>query len=92
MISLNEKAIGARRILSGLAEAKKTSRYEAFELVLGQLRPLPIGASFDPLDGVLYWQPGPGFLGEYKFVIIDKEKMMRKTIKIMIVTDRGSNK
>jgi hypothetical protein len=78
--------------VSGLPNSFGTSRYEAYEHVLGQLRPLPIGASFDPRDGVLYWQPGPGFLGEYKFVIIDKEKMMRKTIKITIVADRGSNK
>jgi hypothetical protein len=87
-----EKEARSRRILSGLAGAQGTSRYEAYELVLGQLRPLPIGASFDSSVGAFYWQPGPGYLGEYKFVFIDKEKAMRQVISIRIIPERGSDK
>jgi hypothetical protein len=32
-------------------------------LVLGEAQTLPIGSSLK--DGVFYWQPGPGFLGEH---------------------------
>jgi hypothetical protein len=39
-------------------------------------------------DGVLFRQPGPGFLGEYHFVIVDKEKMIKKAVKITIVPAR----
>jgi hypothetical protein len=33
-------------------------------MVDGERRPLPIGSTLT--DGVFYWQPGPGFLGEYE--------------------------
>jgi len=36
------------------------------QLVNGEHRPLPIGSSLK--RGVFYWQPGPGFLGEYHLV------------------------
>ena len=32
------------------------------------LWPLPLGSTFDRLDGKFYWQPGPGFIGTYEFV------------------------
>ncbi|HEX4593364.1 MAG TPA: hypothetical protein VH157_03770, partial [Bryobacteraceae bacterium] len=35
-----------------------------FLLVNGEQRPLPIGSTLR--DGMFYWQPGPGFLGEYQ--------------------------
>ena len=80
VVSLHEKATRE-------SEAAR-SRYEAYELVLGQLRPLPIGASFDSRNGVLYWQPGPGFLGEYEIVFLRNEAgggSSRRTVKITIV-------
>jgi len=39
---------------------------EGYMLVNGERQPLPIGSSMK--DGIFYWQPGPGFLGEYQFV------------------------
>jgi hypothetical protein len=35
-----------------------------FVLLNGERRPLPIGSTL--LDGVFYWQPGPGFLGPFQ--------------------------
>jgi parallel beta-helix repeat protein len=32
------------------------------------LKPLPIGASLDKEKGIFYWLPGPGFLGEFRFL------------------------
>jgi hypothetical protein len=40
-------------------------------LANGDHRPLPIGSSLK--RGVFYWQPGPGFLGEYNLVFESKE-------------------
>jgi len=37
-----------------------------YQVVNGEHRPLPIGSSLR--SGVFYWQPGPGFLGEYHLV------------------------
>ncbi len=37
-----------------------------YQLVNGEHRPLPIGSSLK--DGVFYWQPGPGFLGNFNLV------------------------
>jgi hypothetical protein len=37
---------------------------DGFLIVGGERRPLPIGSTLK--DGVFYWQPGPGFLGEYQ--------------------------
>jgi len=36
------------------------------------LTPLPIGSTFDPKLGIFYWCPGPGFIGLYKFVFLEK--------------------
>jgi hypothetical protein len=79
-----EQMVRAERILSVAKNLPQTSRYQAFTLVGEELRPLPIGASFDARDGILFWQPGPGFLGEHQFVIVDYVSMIRKTIKITI--------
>jgi len=42
-----------------------------YQLVNGERRPLPIGSSLK--RGVFYWQPGPGFLGEYHLVFEQKD-------------------
>jgi hypothetical protein len=46
------------------------ARGVAYLRALGELRPLPAGASFDAARGVFAWQPGPGFIGRYHFVIV----------------------
>ncbi|HLP61569.1 MAG TPA: hypothetical protein VK186_22200 [Candidatus Deferrimicrobium sp.] len=38
------------------------------------LSPLPIGSTFDSTKGVFYWQPGPGFVGAYRFVFVEKDE------------------
>ena len=37
-------------------------------------RSLPIGSYLDSKEGVFYWQPGPGFIGEYKLLFIEKSQ------------------
>ena len=36
------------------------------------LSPLPIGSFLDSQRGGFYWHAGPGFIGEYRFVFIEK--------------------
>jgi hypothetical protein len=52
------------------ASSAGAPRYEAYSVVDGQLRGLPTGASFDSSRGILYWQPGVGYIGNYDFVIL----------------------
>lgn len=49
-----------------------------YMIVGNQLRPLPIGSTLDAKSGTFYWQPGPGFIGEYKllFKVSDPEAII----------------
>jgi hypothetical protein len=50
-----------------------------FLKVGSQLRTLPCGSSLDSKNGVFYWQPGPGFLGEYQLIFISRGKSGKLT-------------
>jgi hypothetical protein len=60
------------------------TRYHGYMLVGNQLRRLPIGSTLHRERGVFYWQPGPGFIGEYQFVFLIRES--NEEIKTMEVT------
>jgi len=49
-----------------------------------ELRPLPVGSTLDADRGIFYWQPGPGFLGEYYLSFINEKEGVVKNIKIVI--------
>ena len=59
-------------------------RYAAFLVVGDELRPLPIGSTFDAERGTLVWQPGPGFLGDYQFILMDLTAGSKRNFKIRI--------
>jgi hypothetical protein len=82
--SAEERDDRVRRIRREAAARSEVGQYEAYEIVLGDLRTLPIGASFDSRNGILFWQPGPGFSGEYRFVIVDREAGIKKSILVII--------
>ncbi len=87
VLSLDETGMGESENLSD--RSKRPGRdllYEAYELVLGELRPLPIGASFNPVSGVFCWQPGPGFIGEYTIVFMKSGNTgsAKRTVKIVV--------
>ena len=44
--------------------------YEGYVVVNSRMRPLPVGSTLNPTTGVFTWQPGPGFLGRYRFVFL----------------------
>jgi hypothetical protein len=54
-------------------------------LVLGEAQALPIGSSLK--DGIFYWQPGPGFLGEHvlQFERLDGTRIL---VRVTIVPKR----
>jgi len=59
-----------------------------FQVIGGQLRPLPIGSTLDRGRGVFYWQPGPGYLGKYHLVFVEEDKQQNKRQKQVWVTIR----
>jgi hypothetical protein len=38
--------------------------------VYDRLNPLPIGSTLDTKNGIFYWHPGPGFLGQFNLVFV----------------------
>jgi hypothetical protein len=54
------------------------------------LSTLPIGSTLDREKGVFYWQPGPGFAGDYTFEFLVGDgitsKLKRKPVKIKILS------
>jgi hypothetical protein len=50
--------------------------------------PLPIGAAVDQKRGIFYWQPGPGYLGDYELMFIRQTgigEMRKKYLRVRIV-------
>jgi Leucine-rich repeat (LRR) protein len=46
---------------------------EGYSVVGDGLRDLPIGSTLDKENSIFYWQPGPGFIGKYRFIFIEKD-------------------
>jgi hypothetical protein len=64
------------------------SSFSGYLLVNHRLKPLPVGSTLDRHRGIFYWQPGPGFIGEYRFIFIEKVQnrdVSRKNIIVKIV-------
>jgi hypothetical protein len=45
---------------------------------------LPVGSSFDQAAGTFVWQPGPGFLGEYRFVFVDRTEGVKSFVTVLV--------
>jgi len=56
-----------------------------YQLVGNQLKKLPIGSFLDEGQGIFYWTPGPGFVGVYELVFMDKSKHFIQKVKIKIL-------
>ncbi len=52
---------------------------------VNNVSPLPIGSTLDKEKGVFYWNPGPGFLGDYELVFADNFGNHSKRVKIKIL-------
>src|SRR5205807_91172 len=70
---IRNRAATVRERFPSVIEIEETGRVEiplgavaGYQIVGGERSPLPIGSSLK--RGVFYWQPGPGFLGDYTLV------------------------
>jgi len=52
---------------------------------VNNVSPLPIGSTLDREKGIFYWNPGPGFIGNYEFVFTDTSGNHSKRVKIKIL-------
>jgi len=52
-----------------------TMDYRGYMAVGSRLKPLPVGSTLDMNRGVFYWQPGPGFIGNYELVFTEKNQV-----------------
>jgi hypothetical protein len=61
------------------------SDYNGHQLVGNGLKRLPIGSFLDTQQGIFYWTPGPGFVGVYELVFINRsiKCLQRVNIKIL---------
>ncbi|MCP4218078.1 MAG: FAD-dependent oxidoreductase [bacterium] len=50
---------------------KNPSRFSAGLLYEGKLKMLPVGSYLDEREGIFYWQPGAGFIGEYVLIFFE---------------------
>lgn len=73
------------------ASSAGASRYDAYSVVDGELRSLPPGASFDSRRGILYWQPGVGYIGDYDFVILTNGNM-RIPVRVVLQPQRPATR
>jgi len=59
--------------------------YTGHQLVGNRLKCLPIGSFLDARQGVFYWTPGPGFVGVYELVFIDRNIKCLQRVNIQIL-------
>jgi photosystem II stability/assembly factor-like uncharacterized protein len=78
IVNINEKGIFNIKIKEleriEVEFSSESPRIEGYTIVGDQLRPLPIGSTLETKTGNFYWQPGPGFIGDYHFVFIKTVK------------------
>ncbi len=76
------RATTAQRGAGGMD--RSGSRWEGYLIVGEELRRLPIGSTLDSAGGVFSWLPGPGFLGDYRLVFIDRASRTRVDMSVKI--------
>ncbi|MCP4154422.1 MAG: hypothetical protein GY757_42250, partial [bacterium] len=68
---------------------------EGFMVAGEYLNSLPAGSTLDKETGIFYWQPGPGFYGNYRLVFIDTDaegNQQRTMVTVSIGTAAGISK
>jgi len=86
-IEINE----SERVEIHLPGGTRGLQWQGFQVIGSRLGALPAGSTLDRERGIFYWQPGPGFVGEYRLVFIKKdenENVTRKNILVEIIPHR----
>jgi len=60
------------------------AHYTGYLKVGDELRPLPVGSTLDAEYSIFYWQPGPGFIGQYNLVFVDDNHKLVKRIRVTV--------
>jgi len=81
----------AQRAATSQKRDTNTTSFTGYLVVGNELRNLPIGSTLDRARGVFSWQPGPGFIGEYRFVFIGKNSQGEFIRKNVVVTINPKN-
>ncbi len=55
-------------------ESFSSNSFTGYLEVNNRLEPLPVGSTLDTHRGIFYWQPGPGFLGEYRLLFFEESE------------------
>jgi hypothetical protein len=73
--------------------SNRTTVVEGYTIVGNQLKPLPIGSKLDSKEKKFYWQPGCGFIGNYRFMFIERneDNQIRKTNITVRIKPKFSN-
>ncbi len=67
-------------------EIKELERFQMqLEQGVTNVTPLPVGATLDSENGVFYWNPGPGFVGEYRLKFTSGKAAKGKTVTEVVV-------
>jgi len=77
------------KVLSAIAmdlnpDKKPGVHFTGYMQVRDELRRLPIGSTMDSENNLFYWQPAPGFYGEYDLVFVDKSRKLVKRIRVRV--------
>ncbi len=83
------ESVSERLDTSGVNSSIHIRHYSGYQVIGEQLKHLPIGSILDSDNGIFYWQPGPGFLGDYDLVFIIEDvdgKLTKKEIRLTIVS------
>jgi hypothetical protein len=62
-----------------------TSVWNGFQVIGNRYSPLPIGSNLDRETGIFTWQPGAGFIGDYRLVFLVRDGYSRLTMKRVLV-------
>ncbi|MCP4149254.1 MAG: hypothetical protein GY757_16015, partial [bacterium] len=66
-----------------------STRFDAHLSQNDTKRMLPVGSTLDAKRGIFYWQPGPGYVGDYLFVFTEKTRdgaISKKVVKVTIAS------
>jgi hypothetical protein len=65
--------------------------FEGYLIAGNELRELPVGSKLDTGRGIFFWQPGPGFIGEYRLVFTGKDKNGQDIKKNIVINIKPKN-
>jgi hypothetical protein len=87
LVLILDESVVETEVDGGMERSTTSNRYTGYLVVDDELKRLPIGSTLDTVRGIFYWHPGPGFIGEYRLVFINRSNgvINKKDIILRIV-------